>query len=114
VRAQRKDGNQGSVVAGFRACGCVVVPMSREAGFDLLVGLPHGRGWVCVEVKDGELSPSRRELTDAEREFSELCQYRGLPWVLVESLEAAVGLANSQRRIAMILEGAQVVFEIEP
>ena len=94
MRAQRKDRNQGEVVAVFRRCGCVVVPMSREAGFDLLVGLSGGRGWVCVEVKDGELPPSARRLTEAEVEFRVLCKSKGLPYRVVETIEDALDVVE--------------------
>jgi hypothetical protein len=87
MRAQRKDGNQWEVVEWLRACGCVVVSMDRSAGFDLLVGLSGGRGWVCVEVKDGCLPPSGRRLTEAEAEFRELCLAKGLPYAVVETVE---------------------------
>jgi hypothetical protein len=97
MRANRRDGNEREVVAAFRGCGCFVVPVNG-VGFDLLVGLTRGRGWVCVEVKDGELAPSRRVLTPAERVFSEVCRSRGLPYLVVTSVDEAVDLANAGNR----------------
>lgn len=94
VRFERKDRNHGEVVEALRACGCFVVGMGREAGFDLLVGLPGGRGWVAVEVKDGEKAASRRKLTAAELEFRGNCLVKGLPYELIESLEDVVGLVS--------------------
>jgi len=81
------------VVAALRKVGCVVVVLD-DADFDLLVGF--GGRWVCVEVKDGDLSPSRRELTTNERAFQELCRDRNLPWLLVEGVTDAVDLVNSR------------------
>jgi hypothetical protein len=94
MRAQRRDRNHGEVADTFRKMGCVVVPMSREAGFDLLVGLTWGRGWICVEVKDGEASPSRRELTTNEEKFQEICRIKGLPHRVILSVDEAIGLVN--------------------
>ena len=93
MRANRRDGNEREVIAALRGCGCLVVPVNG-VGFDLLVGLTRGRGWVCVEVKDGELAPSRRILTPAERVFSEVCWGRGLGYVVVTSVSEALDLVQ--------------------
>jgi hypothetical protein len=68
-RAARIDGNHGEVVKALEAAGMTVQSLAAVgAGVpDLLVGW---RGVnVLLEVKDGSLAPSARELTAAQREW---------------------------------------------
>ncbi len=71
-RASKVDANQPAVIAALRKIGCAVWPThTLGRGFpDLAVSLA-GRT-VLVEIKDGSLPPSRRELTPDEAEFHAL------------------------------------------
>lgn len=74
-RAAKIDANHREIVNALRRCGAKVLDLSRVgAGCpDLLVALrrsPHGAFVnVLVEVKDGALAPSARQLTDAQKAF---------------------------------------------
>jgi len=69
-RAARIDRNQPAIVAALRAAGCTVAITSMVGqGFpDLVVATPAGV-LLLVEIKDGSLPPSARELTPAQRQF---------------------------------------------
>jgi hypothetical protein len=68
VRA-RKDRNHGEIVKAFRKLGWSVLDLAQLGGGcpDLLVAL--GKRSILVEVKDGEASPSNRELTSDQVKF---------------------------------------------
>lgn len=68
-RRPRVDRNQARVIAALRNAGCSVLPLSAVGCGcpDLLVGF-RGQN-LLMEVKDGELAPSRRVLTPDQREF---------------------------------------------
>ncbi len=78
----------------LRDCGCSVLVMSSlgHGAPDLLVGL-RGQNY-ALEVKDGSLSPSRRQLTPYERRWHN--SWRGQVVVVdtVAQALAAVGLAS--------------------
>lgn len=62
-RAAKIDANQGEIVKALRAVGCTVAITSAVGkGFPDLVVARHRRNWL-MEVKDGRLPPSARELT---------------------------------------------------
>ena len=65
----RTDRNQDEIVKAFRDSGMAVQSLAAigKGVPDLLVGW-RGRTYL-VEVKDGDLSPSRRELTSAQKEW---------------------------------------------
>ena len=64
--ARRVDSNHAEVVGWFEDLHCSVINVSRTpCGFDLVVG--YGGLSICVEVKDGKKSPSRRKLSDTEK-----------------------------------------------
>jgi hypothetical protein len=68
-RAARVDKNQGDIVAALRAIGCTVAITSAiGAGFPDLVVARNRRNWL-IEVKDGDLCPSARELTPDQLQF---------------------------------------------
>ena len=92
-RAARVDSTQPAIVQALRAIGCSVVDTSGLGGGypDLTVGLA-GRT-VMLEVKDGTLSPSRRQLTPAEAEFHRT--WRGGPLVVVLSVEEAIAACTN-------------------
>lgn len=68
-KRHKVDGNQAAIVKALRAVGASVVSLASQGKGcpDLLAG----RGGInyLLEVKDGSLSPSRRELTPDEAEF---------------------------------------------
>ena len=68
-RAAKIDANQPEVVAGLRKIGAVVTPLHRvgEGVSDLLVSFRQR--WLVMEVKDGSLPPSRRELTTDQKRW---------------------------------------------
>lgn len=68
-RAAKTDGNHQEIRNGLRAAGVSVADTSGlGAGFpDLVVG--SGGMNYLLEVKDGSLPPSRRQLSDDEQRF---------------------------------------------
>lgn len=67
--AKRTDSNHSEIVTALRRLGCTVQSL-HEVGHgvpDLLIGI-RGQN-LLAEVKDGEKSPSRRQLTPDEREW---------------------------------------------
>lgn len=94
-RAPRKDANHPEIVAALRKIGVFVVDLAGAADGipDLLCGW-HGT-WKVVEVKDGQKSPSRRQLTPDQVEFHAICAERGLPCFVVESVDEALSLFRS-------------------
>jgi hypothetical protein len=62
-RAAKVDANQPEVVAALRKIGVEVTPMHTlgQGVSDLLCSFRQR--WYVIEVKDGSLSPSRRQLT---------------------------------------------------
>lgn len=82
-RAARIDDNHGEIVKAFRQAGCSVKPVHTLKNFVDLIVAKNGVN-VLIEVKDGKKSPSRRKLTDGEKEFQE--GWKGLI-CLVESVD---------------------------
>lgn len=67
--ATRTDANQGEIMSALERAGAKVQPLNR-IGFgvpDLLIGF-RGTNWL-LEIKDGAKSPSKRQLTQHEREW---------------------------------------------
>lgn len=95
-RAARVDANQPEIVERLREAGCsVFITSDVGQGFgDILVGL-RGKNYL-VEIKDGDKSPSRRQLTPAEKKFSG--NWRGQYCVVLDVADAffEVGLINRQ------------------
>ena len=87
-RYARTDANQDAVVDALRAIGCTVNSLAAlGCGVpDLLVGR---NGVDClVEVKDGDKSPSQKQLTDDQKKWHKW--WKGAPVLVVESPEGAV------------------------
>lgn len=95
-RAARVDANQPEIVEKLREAGCsVFITSDVGQGFsDIVVGL-RGMNYL-LEIKDGDKSPSRRQLTEAEKEFSK--NWRGQYGVVLDVADAffEVGLINRQ------------------
>jgi len=68
-RAARQDGNHGSIVAAFKALGCVVQDLSGVGGGcpDVVVGV--GRFNVLAEIKDPQQPPSARAFTSDQKRW---------------------------------------------
>lgn len=69
MRKAKVDRNQPEIVAAFRALGCTVAHTHMVGqGFpDIVVGC-QGENYL-IEIKDGSLSPSRRQLTEPEAQW---------------------------------------------
>jgi hypothetical protein len=68
-RAAKIDANQPAIVAALRKIGCTVAITSTIGkGFPDLVVARNRRNWL-IEVKDGSLPPSARELTPDQLTF---------------------------------------------
>lgn len=65
------DSNQKEIVAEFRRLGCSVLHLHTvgKGCPDICVGY-QGKNYL-IEVKDGSLPPSKRQLTADEKEFFE-------------------------------------------
>lgn len=68
-RAAKVDRNQAEIVAALRSAGVTVQPLHTvgQGCPDLLCGF-RGRN-ILIEVKDGDLPPSGRKLTDHQIEW---------------------------------------------
>lgn len=71
-RAAKVDANQQEIVSALRSIPGVSVAVTSALGDgfpDLVLG--YKARTYLVEVKNGELSPSRKQLTDDEQEFKD-------------------------------------------
>lgn len=91
-RAAKVDANHSEVVSALRAIGCSVASLaSVGAGIpDLVVGY-RGINWL-FEVKNPQMPPSKRALTDDEKAF--MNAWRG-QYAVVESAEQAIALVTA-------------------
>jgi hypothetical protein len=90
-RAAKTDANHAQIVSVLRKCGCDVQSLAAvgDGVPDLLVHhRPTGR-LALAEIKDGDLPPSRRRLTAAQREW-----HARWPVTVVETVEQALLLAE--------------------
>ncbi len=89
-RAAMIDANQPEIVDAFRKLGCSVLIISQLKNCcDAFIA--KGGVTVAVEIKDGTLPPSKRKLTDGEREFRE--SWRG-HYAVVESIDDVTNLVK--------------------
>lgn len=92
--AAKIDRNQPEIVAALRDVGASVEPLHRvgKGCPDLLVGF-RGVNYL-LEVKDGELAPSDRKLTQAQAEWHPA--WRGSATVVLSADDAlkAIGVEN--------------------
>lgn len=98
-RAAKIDRNQPEIVKALRAVGAKVMPMHFVGnGFpDLLVNY-RGK-LVLLEVKDGELSTSRKKLTPDERDFFDEFNAPGTVVYVVESVDHAFDVCGVSRNM---------------
>ena len=85
-RAARVDANQAEIVKALRGVGCsVFVTSDVGQGFgDIVVGV-RGKNYI-LEIKDGDKPPSARQLTEAEKKFSDM--WRGQYAVILNLADA--------------------------
>lgn len=89
---KRVDSNQTEVVKALRSLGAEWIPTSGDPkiGMD---GILCFRGKVhLVEIKNGELSASRRRLTDTEKDRKAQVERAGVKYNVIESVEDALEL----------------------
>lgn len=97
-RAARVDGNHDEVLEALRRVGAKAVYLRTP--IDLLVGF---RGVnVLLELKDGRLPPSHRQLTADERDF--IATWPGTVYVVTSPEEAVLRVVEAARPAPM--EGA--------
>jgi len=90
-RAAKVDSNQKEIVAALRNSGAVVFHLHTVKNlFDLLVA--HNGNVYCVEVKDGNLQPSKRKLTTGELECKRKLESVGVTYHVVNSVDEALEL----------------------
>jgi len=91
-RANRIDYNQSIIVEALRKSGAYVRIVTMGDGVpDLLVGY---KGYtLLLEVKDGDKTPSKRKLTQAEQKFFD--EWTGGILAIVESVEDALAILKS-------------------
>jgi Holliday junction resolvase len=86
-RKARVDRNHADIRARYRAYGWFVIDTSSVgSGFPDLIALKAGRV-EFIEVKDGDLPPSRQRLTEAEKAIHEVFKAKGLPIRIVTSVD---------------------------
>ena len=82
-RAARTDANQSEIVKALGKAGGLWLPLGHPVD-----GLVGWRGlWFLVEIKDGNKPPSKRQLTDDQVAFANICLIANLPLLVVESPE---------------------------
>lgn len=86
-RAAKVDRNQSEIVEALRRYGASVLIVSQLKNcFDILVGF-NGENYI-MEIKDGQLPPSKKRLTPGELEFKNT--WKGGNYFVVESVEEAL------------------------
>ena len=100
--AKKVDRNHGEIRDALRALGWYVYDTSRlGGGFPDLVCAKNGR-LVLVEVKDGTLKPSARQLTPAEQDVHLEFALAGIDVWIVESLDDAERMDRSEPGVTWI------------
>ena len=90
-RAAKVDSNQKEIVSALRNAGAVVFHLHTVKNlFDLLVA--YKGNVYCVEVKDGNLPPSKRKLTTGELECKQKLESVGVTYHVVNSVYEALEL----------------------
>lgn len=87
-RAAKVDANQSQIVDALRSCGASVQPLHMVGGGvpDLLVG--YRNRTALIEVKDGSLPPSKRQLTPDQLDWH--AAWRGGTLAVVCDVESAL------------------------
>ena len=86
IRAAKADRNQKEVVAAFRKLGYSVLHIHQLKNcFDILVA-KHDHVF-CIEIKNGLLPPSKRQLTSGEKKFHDSWN---APVYIIESIDDVI------------------------
>jgi hypothetical protein len=86
----KRDANETQILATLRDLGVWYRQMSREDGFDFLLGW-RGQVWI-VEIKNGALPPSARKLTPNEQRTAAELQAVGIEYHVCNSLDEVLAL----------------------
>lgn len=92
-RAKRRDANESDIVKALERAGALVYRLDQPA--DLLVG--YHRAWWLLEVKDGTKPASKRQLTSSEAIVAAECQWQGLYYAVVLSVQDALQAVGAIR-----------------
>ena len=92
-RAARVDANQWAIADALRALHMPVTLLHAvgQGVPDMLVGT-HDKRFVLLEVKDGDKSPSRQQLTEAQERWH--AAHAGYPVFKVASIDEALRAAG--------------------
>jgi len=95
-RAAKKDGNDAALAAYARQkWGWEIIHQPPGNGFDWLALLPGGRKEI-IEIKNPDVAPSARKLTEQEVQLFEACALRGISYRLVEN-EAQIDRIHNEK-----------------
>ena len=83
------DRNQKEIVKALRAAGAgVIITSQLKNAFDILVA--YKGGLYVMEIKDGDLPPSKKELTEGEAKCKDMLNSKGVSYYVVCSIEDAL------------------------
>lgn len=92
--AKRIDDNHKSIVNGLRAVGAFVQSIAA-VGRGCPDALISFRGtWYVAEIKDGDKSPSRRRLTEAEADWHSKAEAPVYIWENLEDALRTIGASK--------------------
>jgi hypothetical protein len=91
MRKERRDANEGKIIAALRQAGCEVWQLCAREPADLLVLTPWstGRPLMMLEVKDGAKPKSARCLTPKQQQT-----HQRWPISVVETVEQALQMVR--------------------
>lgn len=88
-RAAKVDRNQKEIVKAWRQAGAVVLHTHQlKNAFDALVFF-RGQTF-CVEIKDGELPPSKRRLSEGEERCEKDLLSVGVAYWIINNVDEAL------------------------
>ena len=80
----KRDANEAEIVEYLRFVGCVIIQMSKDAGFDMVV--TRGSRNHIVEIKNPAV---KWKLTDAEKSRKAEIEYAGGRYWVIETVDQA-------------------------
>jgi hypothetical protein len=95
--ASKVDNNQKQIVTALRKLGAVVLLTHQLKNCCDCIVYYRGNTYT-VEIKDGKLPPSARKLTEGEQEFKAKIESVGCKYWVIESVEDAVSMLNSNTK----------------
>lgn len=100
--ASRVDRNQPEIVKTFRELGYTWIACHAYAGFGCDgITFPKSGGVAFVEIKDGDLAPSARKLTESEVKLQRLCIQHHVQYWVVKNTEDVVDYAVDDQKSLM-------------